>query len=318
MGRRKSASDSLAMRVWILLIILNLILIPAQVAAGEPNEPMKLEISFPAETGGWKWDGKIRNFNPRTVFDYMDGAAELYLAYRFQSLDVYQLEKSGQPPLTVEIFTMGSSADAYGIFSFERQDEDAGIGQGSEFGGGMLRFWKGQYFVSIYGEGEGPELESVIIRLGKEVAQAIPKSGPAPKLITYLPDTQVGLIQKSIRYLRNHVLLNQRYYIANQNILHLNPQTEAVLAQYLRGTHKVHLLLIQYPTEKQAEDALQSFKKTYMPEATEKGFLQTEDRKWTMAKRQREFILAVFGAPALADADELLKATEAKLKEKGI
>ncbi|MDP3041005.1 MAG: hypothetical protein Q8O18_14210, partial [Deltaproteobacteria bacterium] len=82
--------------------------------------------------------------------------------------------------------------------------------------------------------------------------------------------------------------------------------------------NKVHLLLIQYPTEKQAEDALQSFKKAYMPEATEKGFLQTEDRKWTMAKRQREFILAVFGAPALADADELLKATEAKLKEKGI
>jgi len=41
-------------------------------------------------------------------------------------------------------------------------------------------------------------------------------------------------------------------------------------------------------------------------------------RQKAEAKRQKEFILAVFGAPALADADELLKATEAKLKGKGI
>jgi hypothetical protein len=34
-----------------------------------------------------------------------------------------------------------------------------------------------------------------------------------------------------------------------------------------------------------------------------------------MTKRQGEFILAVFGAPALADAEELIKGTEAKLKE---
>lgn len=301
----------------ILLLILNLIFVPTQVADGGGKETMKLEISFSAETGGWKWDGKVRNFNPRTLFDYMDGAAELYLAYGFQSLDVYQFEKPGQPSLTMEIYVMGSSADAYGVFSFEKQDEDAGIGQGSEFGGGMLRFWKDHYFVSIYGEGEGPELETAIIHLGKELAQSVPKNGPPPQLIQNLPDIKLGLIPKSIRYLRSHVLLNQRYFIANQNILHLSLQAEAVIAQYLRGTQKIHLLLIQYPGEKQAETALSSFEKAYMPEAGEKGLLQTEDRKWTVARRHREFILAVFGAPALADADELIKAAEVKLREKG-
>lgn len=307
----------LAMYMGILLLILNLIFVPAQVANGGGKEFMKPEISFSAETRGWKWDGKIRNFNSRTLFDYMNGAAELYLAYGVQSLDVYQLEKPGQPLLTMEIYMMGSSADAYGVFFFEKQDEDAGIGQGSEFGGGMLRFWKGPYFVSIYGEGEGPELEAAIIHLGKEVAQSIPQSGPPPPLIHTLPDAKLGLISNSIRYLRSHVLLNQRYFIANQNILHLSPQTEAVIAQYLRGSQKIHLLLIHYSAEKQAETALQSFKKAYMPEAGEKGFLQTEDRKWTAARRHREFILAVFGAPALADADELIEAAEAKLREKG-
>ncbi len=303
----------LPMYFWILMLALNLNFVPAHVAKGGVKETMKPGISFSAEMRGWKWDGKIKGFNSRTLFDYMNGAAELYLAYGVQSLDVFQFEKPGHPTLTLEIYLMGSSVDAYGVFSFERQDEDAGIGQGSEFGGGMLRFWKGRNFVSLYGEGEGPELETAILRLGKEVAQAIPQGGPPPKLIQNLPDTPFRLIPKSIRYLRSHVLLNQRYFIANQNILNLSPQTEAVIAQYLRDSQKIHLLLVRYAAEKQAEAALQSFKKVYMPEAGEKNFLQTEDRRWTVAKRQKEFILAVFGAPALADAEDLIKTAEVKL-----
>ena len=302
--------------IFIAIIGAMVVMIPR--ISGEEKAKIDQEISFPAETSGWKWDGKDLSYNRRTIFEYIDGAGELYLAYNLQGVRVRRYEKPGQPPIIAELYDMGSSEDAYGVFSFERQDEDAGLGQGSEFGGGMLRFWKGHYFVSIYGEGEGAELESALIRLGKEMAQAIPRNGPAPKLIDNLPDTQAGLNQKSIRYLRSHVLLNQRYFIAHQNILHLNLQTEAVLAQYWRGAQKIHLLLIRYANAKQAEDALQSFKKAYMPQAAEKGFLQTEDRKWSMAKRHREFILAVFGAPSLAEADELIKATEAKLKERKI
>jgi len=299
-----------------ILLFLILIFVPTQGAQGGEKEFMKPGISFSAEVRGWKWDGQIKHFNARGLFDYMDGAAELYLAYGVQSLDVYQWERSGHPSLSMEIYKMGSPADAYGIFSFERQDEDAGIGQGSEFGGGMLRFWKGPYFVSLYGEGEGPELKAAILHLGKEVAQSIPQSGAPPRLIHALPDAKFGLIPKSVRYVRSHVLLNQRFFVANQNILRLSPQTEAVIAQYTRGSQKVHLLLIRYAAEKQAETAIQGFKKAYMPEAGAKGSLRTEDGNWTMAQRQREFILAVFGAPALADANELIKETEIKLDRK--
>ena len=301
----------------LLLLILIWIFLPPQGAEGGEKEFMKPEISFSAEVRGWKWDGQIKHFNSRMLFDYMNGAAELYLAYGVQSLDVYQWERSGHPSLTMEIYKMESPADAYGIFSFERQDEDAGIGQGSEFGGGMLRFWQGPYFVSLYGEGEGPDLKAAILHLGKEVAQSISQSGAPPRLIHALPDAKLGLIPKSIRFVRSHVLLNQRYFIANQNILHLSRQTEAVIAQYMRGSQMVHVLLIRYAAGKQAEAAIQSFKKAYMPEAGAKGSLRTEDGKWTMAQRQGEFVFAVFGAPAPADAEELIKAAEVRLREKG-
>lgn len=305
------------MRIWIILVIVLWTLSPPQKAQGGVSEKMKLEFSLPSEAKGWKWDGKGKKYNSRTLFDYINGAAELYLAYRFQNLAVRRFEKPGQPPIVVEVYEMGSAEDAYGVFSFERQDEDAGMGQGSEFGGGLLRFWKGKYFVSVYAEGESPEVESAILSLGRELARSIRVSGSAPKIISYLPDEKAGLVDKSVRYLRNHILLNQRFFISHQNILKLSGEAEAALAQYLRGKQKPHLLLIRYLSEKQAEEVLQSFKKAYMPEAKEKGFLQTEDRKWTMAKRQKEFILIIFGTAALGDADELIRAAEARIREKG-
>ena len=147
--------ESSDMRIWTFFVIMVLMFTAAETAKGEEKGKMNPEISLPSEAAGWKWDGKEMKYNSKTLFDYIDGAAELYLAYGFQNLTVRRFEKSNQPPITVELYEMASSEDAYGVFSFERQDEAVGIGQGSEFGGGLLRFWKGKYFVSIYADRGG-------------------------------------------------------------------------------------------------------------------------------------------------------------------
>ena len=280
---------------------------------GGEKENVNPKIILPSEMAGWKWDGKDMKYNSRTLFDYIDGAAELYLAYGFQNLVVRRFEKPEQPSIMAELYEMASSEDAYGVFSFEHQDEPVGIGQGSEFGGGLLRFWKGKYFVSVYAEGEGKEVEPAILRSGRAVADSIPGTGPEPKIIQYLPDQTFGLVDKSIRYLKSHVLLNQRFFIAYQNILNLSRKTEAVLAQYLQDKQKTQLLLIRYPNVKEAGDAYQSFMKAYLPEAREKDRSKIEDRKWTSARQRNEYVVIVFGSPTEADAAALLKATEEKL-----
>jgi hypothetical protein len=291
--------------VWILAM--------AGIVNGEEKGKMSQEISLLSEAGGWKWDRKEIQYDPKSLFGYIDGSAELYLAYGFQNLTVRRFEKPSQPPIVVELYEMASSEDAYGVFSFEHQDEAAGIGQGSEFGGGLLRFWKGKYFVSIYAEGEGTEVESAILTMGRAAANSIPSSGPEPKLVGLIPGKDFGLADKSVRYLKSHVLLNQRFFIAHQNILNLNRKTEAVLAQYLKDGQRTHLLLIRYPNMKEAEEAYQSFMKVYLPDAVGKDRSKTEDRKWTFARQRKEFILIVFGASAEADGEALLRATEGKL-----
>ena len=293
------------MKILTCLVTMVWIFTVAEFAEGEQKGIM--------EAAGWKWDEKEMEYNSKSLFDYMDGAAELYLVYGFQRLTVRKFEKPSQPPITLELYEMASSEDAYGLFSFDRQDEAAGIGQGSEFGGGLLRFWKGKYFASIYADGEGAEVESAVLAMGRATAELIQETGPEPKLVDLIPGKDFGLVDRSARYLKSHVLLNQRFFISHQNILNLSRRTEAVLAQYSREKQKTNLLLIRYPGVKEARDAYQSFMGAYLPDAGGKDLVKTEDQKWTMARQRGEAVIVVFGAPTAADAEALLKATEARL-----
>lgn len=304
------------MKIWACFVIMVWIFTVAEIVEGEDKGKMNPEVTIPAEAAGWKWDGKEMKYDPKSVFEYMNGAAELYLAYGFQNLRVRRFEKSNQPPITLELYDMASSENAYGVFSFERQDEPVGIGQGSEFGGGLLRFWKGKYFVSIYTDGGGAEVESTIVTIGRTTADLIQEMGSEPKLVSLIPGKGFGLVDRSVRYLKSHILLNQRFFIAHQNILNLSQRTEAVLAQYTREKQKTHLLLIRYPNVKEAKDAYRSFIGAYLPGAGGKDRLKIEDQKWTMARERGEFVIIVFGSPAAADAEALLKATEERLVRK--
>jgi hypothetical protein len=301
------------MKRWVFLVIIIGIMMGYETVKGEEMGKVKTGISLPQEASGWKWDGKEMTYHARALFEYIDGAAELYLAYGFQDLRVRRFERPGQPPIILELYEMASSEDAYGVFSFEHQDEPAGIGQGSEFGGGLLRFWKGKYFASVYADGEGAEAEAGVLVLGGAAGASIPETGPEPKWVGNIPGKDLGLIDKSVRYLKSHVLLNQRFFISHQNILNLNRQTEAVLAQYLRNGQKVALLLVRYPGLKEAGEAYESFMRAYLPDAGGRDRAKTEDGKWTLARRRNELILIVFNAATEADAEALLKATEDKL-----
>ena len=148
--------------ILITLLGLALFFFRVETYAAE-KDTMNTKLVLPSEIEGWKWDGKDEEYNSQTIFKYINGAAEVYLTYGFKGVAVRRFERPGKPLLVAETYEMGSSVDAYGVFSFERQEEEAGVGQGSEFGGGLLRFWKGNCFVSVYGEGEGAEIESVVL-----------------------------------------------------------------------------------------------------------------------------------------------------------
>jgi len=264
--------------------------------------------SMPIQIGEWKADGKDQVFDRETIFKYIDGGAELYLAYDFHQVFSRKFTGPGNSEIVLDIYDMGTASDAFGIFTSEREDEDANIGQGSEFGGGLLRFWKGCKFVSILNNGSSENADQAVIELGKAVDQALPAAGSEPDLLKCLP--QENLDKKKTRFFHHSLLLDKHYFVANENILNLGPKTDCVLAEYpLNSEDFLILLVVRYESHTQAKVAYDKFNKIYMPEAKD-GLAQMENKKWTMAILDRNLVRIVFEAPDKQKAIDLQKAVK--------
>ena len=283
--------------------------------ADKDGKSMEMKKLFPLKIGSYQSDGKDEFYDRKTTFRYMDGAAELYRSYGFKLLMVRRYMKEDHPPIIVETFDMGSSEDAFGVFSYETGDEEVGIGQGSDFGGGLLRFWKGKFFVNVYAEQEGPSAKQDVLELGRTIADSIKEQGKKPKLINLLP--KEDLIERSIRYFHLHQSLNYHYFVSHQNILRLGERTHALLSTYASQTEgKTFLLLIQYSSQTSAKEGFQSFVKTYMPESSSPKVIRTENGRWTTAQFCKNYVMVVFDSPSKEKAEALMQNTQKNLEER--
>lgn len=297
-------------------IIILLMAISLPVGGSEGGRSTSLSNLVPLKIQGWKAKGKDAIYNRQTIYDYMDGAGEIYCWYGFQELLVRWFAKADQPDIVLEMFDMGSSEDAFGVLSHGRegQGEEVCIGQYSEYNGGQLVFWQGRFYINIYAMRETPLAKKAVLDLGKTVSMAIRVNGEKPRLISYLP-TQ-GLMEKSIRYFHNHLSLNRYYFVGDENILHLDNQTKAVLARYHHNGSESYLLLVQYQTPKRAKAAFESFLGASTPEAKQTGIIQLKNGRWSAAKMGNAFVIAVFDAPTMDDAEALVKVAMEKLEGK--
>ena len=73
------------------------------------------------------------------------------------------------PSNTINSITddMSKAEDAFGVFTSERTGDDIGIGQGSEYEAGLLRFYKGRFFLSIMTFEETPQSKKTILSLAR-------------------------------------------------------------------------------------------------------------------------------------------------------
>ncbi len=293
--------------LFLVVIMLMMTELPALSAEKKEMRVATLKRLLPLNVEGYRASGKDEVYDRQTAFRYMNGAAELYRAYAFTHLIVRQYVQKDHPSILVELFDMGSSEDAFGIFSYQTEDEEVGIGQGSDYGGGLLRFWRGQYFVNVYAEKETPFIRNAVLKMGRTLSDKIKKDGQKPKLIALLPSE--GLIERSLRYFHLHQVLNHHYFLSHENLLHLSEKTDAVLATYhlTEEKTKTYLLLIQYPDSKQAEKGFDHFKKAYLPEASDGKAVRTENGKWTSAKHYQQYVWVVFDAPSEAKAEQMVE-----------
>lgn len=299
---------------------LAMLLVPFSTAASEGRrglEAMELAALLPAQVAGWQKAGEDRTFHRENLFDYMDGAGEIYLAYGFQALFVREYARAAAPPIVAEVYRMSSSEEAYGIFTHDTEGEERDVGQGAYYGLGLLRFWKGRFLVRLMAERETEEAREALLALGQSIAEAIPQEGRKPRLVAVLPPT--GLLPSSVHYFHKQVSLNCHYYLSEANLLNLSERTEAVLARYQVGGGRVRLLLVRYPRPAEARIAYEQFNRAYFPFRTAAASPQrvgrVEGKGWVSARRQGRFVILVLEASEPGTARRLTEAVVKKLRE---
>ena len=264
-----------------------------------------LSASLPGQIGIWTAQPKDRIYDPETIFSYIDGAGEVYRAYNMRSCLSRRYTSPNAPAIVLDIFDMGTSEDAFGVFTHDRDGRAVGVGQGALYRPGWLSFWKGRFFVSIYTEEETEATKEAISELSRVVASHIRDQGPKPGILLKLPPE--GLQSRSIRYLHHHTLLNYHYYLADENILNLGPQTDAVLAVYQRSGKRAHLLFVSYPNVDKAAEAHKTLLRHYLPEAGSTEAVLLEDGKWSAAGLKNKFVTVVLEADTRPLAENLLR-----------
>lgn len=150
-----------------------------------------------------KAEGPPSFYKPDTLYQSIDGGADVYLLYDFQVL-LHEEFKSGAAELTADIYDMGKPEDGFGIYSAERSPSYNYIPIGAEGyrSKGTLNFFQDRYYVKLAASGAGAD--SLLDQLARTLATRIGGSRTVPPLLLKLP--QLHRVRHSEQYIRKDPL----------------------------------------------------------------------------------------------------------------
>ena len=163
------------------------------------SKEVSVESLLPKDIGkGWTLASGPQTYTKKTLFEHVNGQAELFFKYGFQksAFAVYQEKKNQKNQIDLDIYDVGNLLQAFGLFSrFRNEDRPAGIGLDSYLDDYSLLFYQGKYFVMLYAVEPNP---TILKELGRAVSSKILDPSLPPKEIGYFP--KEGLKPGSIQY----------------------------------------------------------------------------------------------------------------------
>lgn len=265
---------------------------------------------LPESISEWVREAQTITYDRETIFDYINGAGEVYRSYAFSQVVVARYQRPGSDAFAVELFDMGNAEDAYGVFSYAREQEEVGIGGGFERRGSILCFWQDRYYVCVAAEQRADDTGDLLLEIARGVSAQLPPAGERPPLVGMLPSE--GLIPYSDRFFHLHQTLNYNYYLVRENVLGLSSDTDAIMARYEPGS--TYLVIIEYADVAAAGVALSSFREQILPDAGSAETVEREEGKFTSAGQHERFVVVVLDAASEAAGHSLRRAALANLR----
>jgi hypothetical protein len=260
---------SLSKLFFVLCFCLPFFLFISTMPSQTGGKMQESKTALPKTVGLWTRPDSPQLVTAKNIFDYMDGAGELYIGYRFDHLESYEYKAQNQNNILVELYFMKTSDDAFGLLSLDWEGERVELAGDSIklagetekmagepvrpskslrsktapegffwpralYGEGLLRLWSDTIYARIMAHQETPESKEAVLALGRSIIKDR-GNPPPPKLLKKIPhsfpeDWILGKDRTS--YFRSHLVLNSIYYLGQENMLNLDLNSEAVISAY--------------------------------------------------------------------------------------
>lgn len=259
---------------------------------------------LPGEYSGWEKTGEDNFYDNDTLYNYIDGGAELYLSYGFYKVLSRSYNKNGMPEIKVDVFDMINSRNAYGVYTHSREHVENDFGQGSQTLIGAVLFWKNIYYISIMAQSDEVEVKKAIHGIARYIDSEISEQGKIPNVIGLLP--KVNLVPESVTYFHHPVWLNHYAWLFEDNYLNINSETSCVWAKYDTNSDRTMLLLVQYKDKNTVLQGFESFNSNLFKGGFDEKVKYDKYNKWMSCRVSDNLFAAVFKAPAKDIAVSLL------------
>jgi Family of unknown function (DUF6599) len=210
---------------------------------------------------GWTLRDAPETFTKETLFEHIDGQADLFVQYGFNKSvsAVYRKADSPDDKIDLDIYDMGNSLQAFGVFSRFRQNESpVGIGLDSYLEDRYALFYKGQYFVVLQAQDSNI---STLKQLAQDIESLISDNSAPPKEIGYFPKN--GLKPGSIEYFPDGLLGHQFLKRGFKASYVQNAETKSD-ATTITESRDFRLFLSIFENSQEAEDALKLFRENLL------------------------------------------------------
>jgi hypothetical protein len=171
----------------ILLVALSLL----ACGKGSDRPPAQgLAAYFPdrIDTEGLEKSSEIRTFVGDSLWEYIDGGAELYHTFGFTKVSTADYQSS-DVELVLDLYEFSTSEGAYGLYSMLRPDNPELVPLGVEgfVTGSSLDFVKGSVLARVIGFDESPSTGEAIRGLATQSAALLPGTSDKPAMFGLFP-----------------------------------------------------------------------------------------------------------------------------------
>ena len=163
------------------------------------------DFKFP-EIAGWRQSGEVQTFLPKTLFEYINGDADLYLMYDLQELKVTEYLNEKKASVIVDVYRHKTPTHAFGIYSQERLSNANFINVGAQgyVEEEILNFIAGPYYVKITGYKIESGAQEVLLSFAKKVLENLGEKGTLPTLLNSFP--RDGKVKNSEKFIAKNFL----------------------------------------------------------------------------------------------------------------